>query len=891
MRKRLHLLVFSLTSLLSLTWFRFKPIVFWDGGLFFLDLKRTSLNELSTFLFYEINGLDPHAYPAQSVTQASLFYSLELNALHTLFPIWLSQFLYVYSLLFLSQVGFHQVCERFSKIPLWCSALGALLYAYSPAYQFVIGDGSISYLAVWCTFPPMLYLLLRQSEEWGNWKSFFKLQLALMVLGLLASVNYSYFEYVGENFALLISSLLISRKFKGILASFLLLQLSYSYFLWWDATFAPKVAVEGLPSIISAYHSYFVYTSKLNGYLEQLTDYYWPLGQPGFIMPSYAPIFVMSPLYGVLVLCCALLPLFKRKQLTLYFVLLLFIAIAAGANPPFSQLANSLYYHFWPYRALTEPFLAVGFAVELPLFLLFSFGLCELEAFTKNKTTIARIGAPVFLTAVIVSSLFVSLPYLAGSARPILPLFSSDNGEISFTVHNVTPRVSFPSYYEQLVNYLNALPQKGAVLLLPIEGNLYTSNWYTSLDMLSYLLNKPVVTGGYLDHFPGLVYAVYEWTLGYKINITRILDEAGVGYIVLQGDAAYGLFMSETPYYNMSYIRERLSQTPSIHLLAQIGPDSVYSVDGVRYTGGNTKLPSTGFYLYALNSVEALNITPTKPYRVLLNATQLKFFVHANCGTLSLEEGKTLKILVKPSCKSFEATLNQSVTISAQTTLYLSYNYSTNAQNASVFVRLFGAKTPFLPLSSSSWSFYAYPPSNYTKISITLQAQTTPNKTVWFCFENFYVSLGYDSQSALTASKKLYVSYLPSLVNSSDTPKVLSENCDAVNCFVALNASTPFVFVWFTAYSSSYTLFVNKTEDSFHTQALGEFNAWVVNKTGVLVLHAYYKNPSALWDALSLGVWLSVFVALLKTHRFKAHQWKARFSRFPQTLLLPLARL
>jgi hypothetical protein len=118
-----------------------------------------------------------------------------------------------------------------------------------------------------------------------------------MALGLLASVNYSYFEYVGENFALLISSLLISRKFKGILASFLLLQLSYSYFLWWDATFAPKVAVEGLPSIISAYHSYFVYTSKLNGYLEQLTDYYWPLGQPGFIMPSYAPLSAVS-VYG-----------------------------------------------------------------------------------------------------------------------------------------------------------------------------------------------------------------------------------------------------------------------------------------------------------------------------------------------------------------------------------------------------------------------------------------------------------------------------------------------------------------------------------------------------------------------------------------------------------------
>jgi putative transposase len=94
----------------------------------------------------------------------------------------------------------------------------------------------------------------------GNWKSFFKLQLALMVLGLLASVN-------------------------------------YSYFLWWDATFAPKVAVEGLPSIISAYHSYFVYTSKLNGYLEQLTDYYWPLGQPGFIVPSYAPLSAVS-VYG-----------------------------------------------------------------------------------------------------------------------------------------------------------------------------------------------------------------------------------------------------------------------------------------------------------------------------------------------------------------------------------------------------------------------------------------------------------------------------------------------------------------------------------------------------------------------------------------------------------------
>jgi hypothetical protein len=65
--------------------------------------------------FYEINGLDPHAYPAQSVTQASLFYSLELNALHTLFPIWLSQFLYVYSLLFYLKWAFTRFASAFPK--------------------------------------------------------------------------------------------------------------------------------------------------------------------------------------------------------------------------------------------------------------------------------------------------------------------------------------------------------------------------------------------------------------------------------------------------------------------------------------------------------------------------------------------------------------------------------------------------------------------------------------------------------------------------------------------------------------------------------------------------------------------------------------------------------
>ncbi|PSO06640.1 hypothetical protein B9Q04_15025, partial [Candidatus Marsarchaeota G2 archaeon BE_D] len=76
---KLLLLVFGLTSLPSLGWYRFKPIVFWDGGLPFTSLTRTTPSELYSIVRYGLEGVNPHLYPPQPTIQSSLVYTLELN--------------------------------------------------------------------------------------------------------------------------------------------------------------------------------------------------------------------------------------------------------------------------------------------------------------------------------------------------------------------------------------------------------------------------------------------------------------------------------------------------------------------------------------------------------------------------------------------------------------------------------------------------------------------------------------------------------------------------------------------------------------------------------------------------------------------------------------------
>ena len=107
---RLLFLFFVLTSLLSLGWYRFKPIVFWDGGLPFTSLTRTKLGELYSLVRYGLEGVNPHLYPPQPTIQSSLVYTLELNALHMVFPMWASQFISTYILLTSGSAWGLQVC-------------------------------------------------------------------------------------------------------------------------------------------------------------------------------------------------------------------------------------------------------------------------------------------------------------------------------------------------------------------------------------------------------------------------------------------------------------------------------------------------------------------------------------------------------------------------------------------------------------------------------------------------------------------------------------------------------------------------------------------------------------------------------------------------------------
>jgi len=894
-----------------LGWYRFKPIIFWDGGLPFVSLTHTSLGELYSLARYGLVGVNPHLYPPQPTLQSSLVYSLELNALHAVFPMWASQFISTYILILVGQLGVYRCASWLSaklgvKPPPWAVVLGSAFYVYSPMYQFVFGDGSITYVNVWCTFPAMLYLLLALADKWGRWADYFKLLLALLALGVLASVDYSYFEYVGENLALIVGVVVLVLSYSGVrrlgatLLGFGVLQASYAYFLWRDVIIAPGVAGQGAPTYISALHTYFNYASSLNTYLNQLTSYYWPVGQPGYPMLPNVPPITVSPLYGVLILVCCALPLLllgsRMKLIPLYILLVFFVGLAAGSNPPFSAAANTLYTHLWVYRALTEPFLAIGFGVQLTLSVLLILGLTHISKRVEHGGR-TQAAYALLLLGVIVSSVFLMLPYAVGAPSPVLPLFSSYNGDINYTVHRVTPRISVPNYYYSLVDYLNSLPERGAVLILPIEGNLYTSTWYVAVDMLSQLINKPVVTGGYLDDYPALVYAVYEWSLGYPTNITRILTEAGVGYILLQGDVTYGDFMSETPYYNMSYIEGELNATPGIQLLAAIGPDMVYEVLGQEShwstpgDAGTSVSPPSGFAFYPLSQVEEVNPSPTQPYQALFNLTayaanreptltgiETTGCVNATLNTKWEPIDDGVEISVTPSCPAparvvFTATISVPLHLNPpNTTIYLSYGYNATTADSNITITLNSPEHKFTPLqlgAPQGWMNYAYPAANYTSMTITLGGITHSDKPVNYTLLDPYVSLGVDNKTLLTSTPRVYI-WAPSGASSTavmggSPPTLGGWRCSALECTASLNTTTPFLFVWYTPYSQGYTLSANGTPDKAHLEALGVFNAWIVNKTGPLHIKAKWVNPNEPWDVFTATLWVLLFSAFAAT--------------------------
>lgn len=150
--------------------------------------------------------------------------------------------------------------------------------------------------------------------------------------------------------------------------------------------------------------------------------------------------------------------------------------------------------------------------------------------------------------------------------------------------------VKIPSHVYALSSYLNNQSGNFSVVVLPAAaGFQYLENWYTGPDIYSYLINKPVYTGGYIAQTE-LFYPVTKYFYediassidnGNTISnnyVSSLFGILGVKYILVQGNA-----VNSSPYdpnysdaFSFNNIYFNLNRSNDIEFIKRYGNTSVY---------------------------------------------------------------------------------------------------------------------------------------------------------------------------------------------------------------------------------------------------------------------------------------------------------------------------
>jgi len=880
------------TSLLTLTWFRFKPLYNADMGLG-STVGHTTPSYIAALVKANFLGLSPWVYPGTPSVPSALLYTFTVNLLHVFTPLWFSQFAYVYVLALFAQGG---VCALLGKVsgsmgvrpPWWVGVVAGVFYVYAPYYQFFVGDGAYIPLSFYAAYPFMVHSSLGLSEAGvGEWSSYLKNLVVLLVAFFVGSGGFTYYYYItglgsiiliGVVYICLNRSGWISRALGlgGLLLGLVAAQLSLAPIIVGDFVSGPTLAQSNTtsPNLLLL----FMRRTTQTTYFHELAQSFWPAPGPFAAPQPNLPAYLTSPLIGVAFLTLTLTLLFvvgdrrstaRRLRAAAPFLVayLVVVALAAGPEKPFGSIVLYAFTRLWFVRAITESFTSLNFISQLSLTVMLGLALAEAKTKPPNKPIggrLSQLGAVLLILAVAA----LAAPYAAGAPLPRTQLAASPSGVPQ--TYTVTPRVQIPSYFAQLVSYTNSQPPHGAVLLLPVGGNFRTTSWYIAVDALSSALTKPVVGGGYVStpQTQALINLVVMWEEGANISLQPLLEKMGVGYIIVEGDAASAPPYTPEPPFNLDYIESQLNSTPNITLLQRFGSDLLYTVNWANNAEwGNQTTLAYGFSVYA-RAVLA-EPQPQQPFNPLFNMSSSSPLNTSNPCTVS---GGRLLIPLKGGYGECTFKTN----IKATSPIYVSYAYQPSLTNAGVTLTPASGGPPISgqPVTQGTmggvdYAVEAFPPGSYSGLEVYAFGPTgvgVRGEVDWV-----YASLaatpgelvGYNAQP-----NTLYVTPPNNLgggaptprplLNSTAQPEVYSSVCSAYTCTVSVHATQPFFFEYYTAYSNQYELYVNGAVDAQHYAAYGSFNAWLMNATGNLTLRVTFTNMLLPYEAVSAAVWVGV---------------------------------
>jgi hypothetical protein len=253
-------------------------------------------------------------------------------------------------------------------------------------------------------------------------------------------------------------------------------------------------------------------------------------------------------------------------MLLLLLVLVFGLFLSSGTHPPFGKVYELFMRYIPGFVIFRSSLYKFGFALWIPMILLFGYFAGEFISRITNK----GLGRGIIIGVIVIGIVGFHYPY-----------FSPDK---IFHFSNVfTTRFVLPSYVTDMLTYIDTdLPLSSRILLLPeldreyigIPVDAYTWGFYSILLLPNFISNHTYIADKESDTIIQMIYrSIYSGDISTFERLTR---KTGISYLLFRQDVQ--LSPGAQQQHPIADVEKRLLSIPSIHLVKEFGSWRLYSI-------------------------------------------------------------------------------------------------------------------------------------------------------------------------------------------------------------------------------------------------------------------------------------------------------------------------
>jgi len=695
------------------------------------------------------------------------------------------------------------------------------------------------------------------------------------------------------------------RKVIPVITSFMLL--TFINNMWWlipaFTQSAVQACIKGKPEWIrdalgvlehaSKYATYFnvlrcmPYNIDKEAMLESAYYFWTPLSEL-YNTPGFVAISILPPILSLLAI---LLKTTREQSDAMAFTLIfcIFVPLLGALNPPFGIVVRWLVENI-PGYALRRVYNFI-FILHFIYSYLLSLGMIDLgELLGKTLNSLARTVPPQRVVSLAQKSLYVCL-MIALCGIYIFPLWLGYSPIVNVydergNLLHLSTLTRPPEYVEELCKYLNSLPEKGDVLILPMCGIVRTYLWehgHFGEEIYFSMLKRSTSFATSPGYFMYDVYRIIHEIIhkSSALNLGNLLSFLGIKYIIVAEDAGLSPL---APRFNTTRIENFLSTQKDIRLIRRFGKHLLYEVlrtpQEKFYVATNVVIPSfekpyirgtiyslrdyhsisnniedlyiRSNYLSVNFSIQWLNVTfnynekvrRDKWYPALLH-TKLPLNITTDAGrflavTLKTDPNIGLCIFIKKKTSDYSYSLIPLIPLNPTNETCLErgiivssarfYTFVFNIEFVDRVDYLVLGLTPIDPQCVGNYSVYV------RNIQFAYYAAVSP--------DDFLAMLPYmDNVPPVVFAEKGDYGNISRLINLTQIPRIIVKKRDPTEFYIkVINPSAPFILASTIAYEENWVAKIDGNELK-HIKINGFFNGWFVDHIGnSFTIKVYYKG-------------------------------------------------